>query len=64
MAPPNRLEDSERLLMVDDGLPLELVRIPWGTFLMGSPADEPGRSDSEGPPHAVTVPSFLMGDIR
>ena len=59
---PNRLhEDRERHLMVGDGLPLELVFIPGGTFLMGSPADEPGRSDSEGPQHAVTVPSFLMG---
>ena len=61
MAPPNRLEDSERLLMVDDGLPLELVRIPGGTFTMGSPADAPERSASEGPPHGVTVSSFLMG---
>ena len=61
MAHPNRLEDRVRLLEMADALPLELVRIPGGTFLMGSPEDEPGRWDSEGPPHAVTVPSFLMG---
>ena len=42
-------------------LPLELVRIPGGVLMMGSPADEPGRWESEGPPRAVTVPSFLMG---
>ena len=61
MAHPNRLEDRVRLLEMADGLPLELVRIPGGTFRMGSPEDEPGRWDSEGPQHAVTVPSFLMG---
>ncbi|RNE88503.1 formylglycine-generating enzyme family protein [Marichromatium sp. AB31] len=29
--------------------------IPPGRFLMGSPEDEPGRRDSEGPQHSVTV---------
>ena len=33
MARPNRLqEESERLLTVGGGLPLELVRIPGGSF--------------------------------
>ena len=58
---PTNVHTYKSLLEMADGLPLELVRIPWGTFIMGSPADEPGRSDSEGPQHAVTVPSFLMG---
>ena len=29
--------------------------IPAGTFLMGSPVDEPGRRDSEGPQHTVII---------
>ncbi len=29
--------------------------IPPGRFLMGSPEDEPGRYDDEGPPHPVTL---------
>jgi formylglycine-generating enzyme required for sulfatase activity len=29
--------------------------IPPGRFTMGSPADEPGRSDREGPVHEVTI---------
>ena len=62
MARPNRLQaDSERLLTVGDGLPLELVRIPGGAFMMGSPEDEAGRMYHEGPQHSVTVPSFYMG---
>ena len=32
----------------------EMVAIPAGKFLMGSPAHEPGRFDSEGPQHVVT----------
>jgi formylglycine-generating enzyme required for sulfatase activity len=37
-----------------------LVRIPGGTFTMGSPVSEPGRS-SEEIQHQVTVSSFFMG---
>jgi formylglycine-generating enzyme required for sulfatase activity len=44
-----------------NGITLEMVQIPAGTFLMGSPASESGRSDDEGPQHQVTVPAFLMG---
>jgi formylglycine-generating enzyme required for sulfatase activity len=39
--------------------PSGFVRIPGGTFLMGSPASEPDRSDSE-VQHRVTVSSFSM----
>jgi formylglycine-generating enzyme required for sulfatase activity len=51
----------EPLLEVDKALPLQMVLIPGGTFLMGSPTNEHRRSESEGPQHAVTVPSFFMG---
>jgi formylglycine-generating enzyme required for sulfatase activity len=40
---------------------LEMMRIPGGTFLMGSPENEKNRYDDEGPQHWVTVPPFLMG---
>jgi formylglycine-generating enzyme required for sulfatase activity len=42
-----------------DGLRLELVRIPGGAFLMGSPEDE--GENTERPQHSVTVPEFFMG---
>ena len=51
----------EPLLDVADALPLHMVLIPGGTFLMGSPDNEPERKDAEGPQHEVTVPTFLMG---
>ncbi|MDX2099060.1 MAG: formylglycine-generating enzyme family protein, partial [Leptolyngbyaceae cyanobacterium bins.59] len=40
---------------------LEMVAIPEGTFVMGSPADEPERYGDEGPTHEVRVPAFFMG---
>jgi formylglycine-generating enzyme required for sulfatase activity len=39
----------------------ELVRIPAGKFLMGSPETEDDRFDREGPQHEVTVTDFYMG---
>jgi hypothetical protein len=39
----------------------EMVVIPEGAFLMGSPEDEPERRDDEEPQHEVTVPRFALG---
>jgi len=44
-----------------NGVQLEMVAIPEGSFLMGSPKDEPGWHSSQSPQHRVTVESFLMG---
>jgi hypothetical protein len=39
---------------------LEMVLIPGGVFLMGSPPHEEGRSDREGPQHRVSTDKFFM----
>ena len=39
---------------------LEMVPIPAGEFLMGSPDDEPGRWDDEGPQHRVRLAPFSL----
>jgi formylglycine-generating enzyme required for sulfatase activity len=39
----------------------EMVGIPAGEFVMGSPKSEVGRFDSEGPQHAVTVAAIALG---
>ena len=43
------------------GVELEMVLIPGGIFMMGSPEDELGRRDDESPQHLVTVKSFSVG---
>ena len=40
---------------------LEMVSIPAGTFLMGSPEDEDGNLGSECPQHEVEVSGFCIG---
>ncbi|MCF4966136.1 bifunctional serine/threonine-protein kinase/formylglycine-generating enzyme family protein [Nostoc sp. CMAA1605] len=44
-----------------NGVALDMVAIPSGQFLMGSPENEPGRYDFESPQHNVTVKPFFMG---
>jgi formylglycine-generating enzyme required for sulfatase activity len=39
----------------------EMLPIPGGTFRMGSPETEAGRSDDEGPQHEVAIDPFWMG---
>lgn len=39
----------------------EMVKIPAGRFFMGSPPDETGRSDDEGPQRWVEVDAFALG---
>ena len=41
-----------------DGVLLDMVYIPGGTFIMGSPATEPGSRHHERPQHQVIVPAF------
>jgi formylglycine-generating enzyme required for sulfatase activity len=42
-------------------LKFELVPIPGGEFVMGSPADEEKRNEDEGPQHTVKIAPFWMG---
>jgi hypothetical protein len=44
-----------------NGVYFEMVFIPGGSFIMGTPASEKDSYDNERPQHRVTVPPFLMG---
>ena len=46
---------------IGNGIVLEMVSIPGGTFLMGSLETEFGRLKNEAPQHSVTLKPFLMG---
>jgi len=53
-------EDSSKMVEVPLKATLEMVYVPGGEFLMGSPDGESGRADNEGPQHKVTVRPFWM----
>jgi len=50
------------IFMLPGNVPLEMLWIPPGSFMMGSPEDEQGRMDNESPQHEVTISEgFWMG---
>jgi formylglycine-generating enzyme required for sulfatase activity len=51
---------TESLDDLGEAIPLQMLLIPAGTFMMGSPEDEPKRSQNEAQ-HEVTVPPFFLG---
>jgi|GEM_PF-385324 len=44
-----------------NGVILEMVSLPGGKFIMGSPATELKRDATEGPQHCVTIQPFFIG---
>jgi formylglycine-generating enzyme required for sulfatase activity len=59
----NRRRNTAQFFSEDlgNGISLEIVSIPGGNFLMGSPTTEKERSISETPQHSVTLSPFCMG---
>ncbi len=43
---------------------MAFIRLCPGTFMMGSPKDEPSRDDDEGPVHQVRVSAFDLGKFE
>ncbi len=43
------------------GVGIDMVAIPGGAFIMGSPKYEPERRSNEGPQHTVTLSPFFIG---
>jgi formylglycine-generating enzyme required for sulfatase activity len=71
MVPPVPNPDSEadsaeamkkyRELIPGTDVSFEMLPIPGGTFVMGSPDDEEGRKEDEGPQREVEIAPFWMG---
>ncbi|MFO5491904.1 MAG: formylglycine-generating enzyme family protein [Cuspidothrix sp.] len=59
----NRTQKTAKCYVEDlgNGIELEMVLIPGGSFMMGSPEDELERSNSESPQHLVNIQLFCMG---
>ncbi len=60
--PPRGLVANPLVLDLGDGMTLELVRIPAGSFLMGSPGSDKDAAEDEKPQHEVTISKdFYLG---
>ena len=46
---------------LEPDIALDMVLVPGGSFVMGSPSDEVDRQEAESPQHRVVVPTFFMG---
>ena len=59
----NRVCKQAKFFTEDLGnkITLDMVEIPAGFFMMGSPESEKGRRKNESPQHQVNVPAFAMG---
>ncbi|MCL1464537.1 formylglycine-generating enzyme family protein [Argonema galeatum] len=59
----DRSRNSVQYLIEDlrQEITLEMVAIPGGTFLMGTPNTEEGWSPTQNPQHLVTIKPFFMG---
>ncbi|MCC5659177.1 SUMF1/EgtB/PvdO family nonheme iron enzyme [Nostoc sp. XA010] len=49
---------------LENGIQLEMVAIPEGSFIMGSPTDELERNEDENPQHTVTIKPFFFGKYQ
>jgi formylglycine-generating enzyme required for sulfatase activity/tRNA A-37 threonylcarbamoyl transferase component Bud32 len=47
-----------------NGIFLDMVSIPGGSFLMGAPKSEKDSNDDERPQHQVKIPDFYMGKFE
>ena len=57
-----KTDSDTHIIILPGDVPLEMVWIPPGSFMMGSPEDEKDRNDNEGPQHEVTIAKgFWMG---
>jgi formylglycine-generating enzyme required for sulfatase activity len=60
----DKLDQKNYVETLTDKVKFEMVAIPGGTYLMGSPEKEAGRKAEEGPRHPVTVRPFWMGKLE
>jgi hypothetical protein len=55
----------EQVKVVSNSIGMKLVYIPAGSFMMGSPSNEDGRDEDEGPQHQVRISEgFWMGQTE
>lgn len=59
----NENDKTDSISIPGTKVSFEMVRVPMGTFLMGSPKDEKGRDPDEGPQFRAEISAFWMGKL-
>ncbi len=61
--PTSKHKGKAKYITIDlgKGITMDLMGIPGGKYLMGSPENEPERANDEGPQHSVSIRPFLLG---
>ena len=60
LQPAEHIQENDPNATAHGAVFLPMLHIPAGRFLMGSPANEPGRYDDEGPQHEVQLKEFFL----
>jgi uncharacterized repeat protein (TIGR02543 family) len=55
---------TEDITLYAKWIPVEMVNVPKGKFMMGSPTTEQGHKNDESPQHEVTLTEFYMGKFE
>ncbi len=59
---PDKTKAPKKGDVITNSIGMKLIYVPPGKFSMGSPKDEPGRREDEGPEHEVEITKgFYMG---
>ncbi len=63
---PARVERFEDFIetIPGTGVSFRMIAVPGGTFVMGSPENEPLREDDEGPLREITLSPFWIGEVE
>ncbi len=57
-------KDADKFTLQKQKTTFEMVYVPDGEFWMGSPVDEKGRKENEGPQHKVKVNAFWLAKLE
>ncbi len=64
LEPPGQDFSNYTETIPESAVRFDMVAVPGGVFRMGSPPDEPGRGEDEGPRRPVQVGHFWMGKLE
>ena len=63
LSEPKKKEERDQVFTVD-GVSFKMIRVEGGSFMMGSPDNNPDAYDDEKPLHEVTLSDYYIGETQ